>query len=237
MSNNNKALPATVAAPLAINSMDDLQRMARLLMTSGVFGTTGGKQEQDLALAATKILAGHEMGIPPFAAMRHIHLVKGKTQIGYQLVGKMIKDSGRYNYLVKKLDETGCWLEFTEHGAVIGSYSFTKQDAANAGLLNNDNYKKFARQMFFARALTGGANIFCPDVFGGGGVEAEVEDVTGTGVTVTEPAPTASDAPGLPPPIEAEPVTDVGSGPDAQEGRANLSGSTPDAPQEGGAPW
>jgi len=216
-----KQLPAT---SLAINSMESLKQIAKVLSTSGVFGTTG-KAEQDLALAATKILAGQEMGLPPFASMRHIHLVKGKTQIGYQLVAKMIRDSKRYDYKVKRLDENGCDLQFTEHGVIIGNYGFSKDDAAKAGLLNNENYKKFPRQMYFARAITGGANIYCPDVFGSG---IEADDVQeATHVTVSEPvAVTTDQPPALPPPIEEEP-TEVEPQPQP----------TAEPPAEGDAPW
>lgn len=231
---SNKALPATVAAPLAINSFTDLQRMAKLLLTSGVFGPSGG--EQELALAATKILAGQELGIPPFAAMKNIHLVKGKAFLGYQIVGMLIKNSGKYDYRVKRLDAEGCVIEFYQGQRLLGENSFTKQDAAQAGLLNNDNYKKNPRNMFFARALTNGANFFCPDVFGGAGVEAEVEAEAIDDVT----PPQQSQALALPPPVEADDAGGVDVQGGAQVTETTLPGSTPGPAtdtSEGSAPW
>jgi hypothetical protein len=52
-------------------------------------------------------------------------------------------------------------------GQTIGVSSFTMEDAKRAGLSGGDNWKKYPRNMLFARAMSNGAKWYCPDVFGG----------------------------------------------------------------------
>jgi hypothetical protein len=153
---------STALATRPITDLDD-QSLGAVLAKSGFFSDT-----RDAAQAIVKVLAGRELGFGPVASMVGIHVIKGKPVISATLLGAAIKRSGRYSYRITRLDDTGCEITFYEgKEALIPASSFTLEDAKSAGLLNNDTWRKFPRNMLFARALSNGARWHCPDIFGG----------------------------------------------------------------------
>ena len=65
---------AQYTAPLSVNEM---MNIGELFAQSGLFADIRGA-----AQATTKIIAGQELGIPPFAAMNGFHIIKGKAAMG-----------------------------------------------------------------------------------------------------------------------------------------------------------
>ena len=137
--------------------------------------------------AFVKVMAGQELGVPPFAAMTGIHVIQGKATLGAGIIASRIKASGKYDYRVLRLDDEGCELAFFENGNQAGLSSFDKADAKAAGVLSNPTWTKFPRNMCFARAISNGARWYCPDVFSGSvytpdelGADVDVIDVTPT---------------------------------------------------------
>ena len=161
---------AIVRQDQAVATLDDVQRVAKLLAMSNYFDAKGNG-DQAIAQLATKILAGREMGYGPFASVQGIHVIQGKPVISANLMAAAVKRSGRYDYRVRRLDNDGCEVEFFQRNGdkleSIGKSSFTRDDAKAAGLLGKDNWSKFARNMFFARALSNGIRWYCADVFDG----------------------------------------------------------------------
>jgi len=154
-----------------ISSLDDVQRVAKLLAMSNYFDAKAAQGELAIAQLATKILAGREMGYGPFASVQGIHVIQGKPVVSANLMAAAVKRSGRYDYRVRRLDNDGCEIEFLQRNGdkleSVGKSAFTRDDAKAAGLIGKDNWSKFARNMFFARALSNGIRWFCPDVFDG----------------------------------------------------------------------
>lgn len=148
--------------PSAPTTVADLQRLGSLLAASGYF-----KDARDMAQAAVKIQAGAELGIPPVAAMSSIYIVEGKPTLSAVLMGALVKRSGRYNYRVITHDSTVCSIAFYEGKEQIGLSVFSLGDAEAAGVTRNPTWKKYARNMLFARAMSNGCRWYCPDVFGG----------------------------------------------------------------------
>jgi hypothetical protein len=150
--------------------VDEMARIAKMLVVSGYF-ETDHDQAKAIAQMATKILAGAELGFGPWASVTGIHVIQGKPVLGANLMAAAVKANPRYDYRVKQADETGVTLEFFERvdGKLtsLGVSSFTTKDAADAGLANNSNWKKFFRNMAFARAMSNGVRWFAPDVFSG----------------------------------------------------------------------
>ena len=140
-------------------SLSDTMQVGKIMAESGFFQDSKG-----MAQAVVKILAGQELGLPPFAAMTGIHLINGRPSIGANLMAATIKKSGRYDYKVAALTETNCEIVFFERGQEIGRSKFSLDDARKAGTKNLD---KFPRNMLFARAISNGVKWFCPDIFGG----------------------------------------------------------------------
>ena len=150
----------------ALTKQLDVMELGALLSKSGYF-----KDATDAAQAVVKVLAGQELGFGPVASMTGIHIIKGRVTLSANLLGAAIKRSGRYDYHVGHLDDTECAIGFFagvgDEKRQIGISTFTIDDAKRAGLVNGDNWKKYPRNMLFARALSNGAKWYCPDVFGG----------------------------------------------------------------------
>jgi hypothetical protein len=145
-----------------------LSQVGKLFAASGFF--SDAKQE---AQAITKILAGAENGFGPFSSMSGIHIIKGKMEMGADLLATAIKRSGKYTYKVKEMSQEKCIIEFFERSDFtggewqsIGVSEFSIEDAKKAGLVTGGSgWEKYARNMLFARALTNGQAWYCPDVF------------------------------------------------------------------------
>lgn len=139
----------------------DIQCVGQILAKSGFF--QDARQE---AQAIVKVLAGAELGFGPVASMTGIHIIKGKVTLSANLLAAAVKRSGRYNYRVAELSAERCKLVFLENGTEIGVSEFTMKDAKAAGL-SGDNWRKYARNMLFARAMSNGVRWYCPDISGG----------------------------------------------------------------------
>jgi hypothetical protein len=142
--------------------MDDAERAAKAMSASGFF-----PDSKMAAQAIVKILAGSELGFGPFASMTGVAIIQGKPAIGANLMAAAVKRTGKYNYRVVEMTAEVCDLEFIEAGQTVGHSRFDLRDAAAAGLAGKDNWKKFPRNMLFARALSNGVKWFAPDIFNG----------------------------------------------------------------------
>lgn len=142
-------------------SIDDTMMLGKLLAQSGYFADS-----RDAGQAVVKVLAGAELGFGPIASMTGINIIKGKVTLSANLIAAAIKRSGRYNYRVSEMTDTACKIVFYEGKEQIGVSTFTMDDAKAAGLAG-DNWRKFPRNMLFARAISNGAKWYCPDLSGG----------------------------------------------------------------------
>lgn len=144
---NNKLIPK------------DIMTIATVFSQSGMFTDTKHANQ-----AFVKIMAGQEMGIPPFAAMSGVHIIKGKPTIGAGLIASTVKGSAKYDYKVVEQTDKICSIDFYEGKQKIGNSSFTIEEAKKAG---TQNLEKFPKNMLFARAISNGVKWYCPDVFSG----------------------------------------------------------------------
>ena len=121
------------------------------------------------AQAIVKIQAGKELGIEPFASIQGINIVQGKPVVSANLQAGLIKKSGKYKHKVLEHNEQVCKLEFYEKWGdswqSIGTSEFSMKEAQQAGLATKDVWKKYAKNMLFARAMSNGAKWYCADVF------------------------------------------------------------------------
>lgn len=146
----------------AMISFNEAQQIATNFVKSGLF-----KDTTDIAKATVKILAGAEFGIGPFAAMKGINIIQGSPAVGANLIASKIKTFGRYDYRVVRQNDLLCHLEIFDKGQSIGNSVFTMDDAQKAGLLSKDIWRKYPRNMLFARAVSNAHRWFCPEIFGG----------------------------------------------------------------------
>ena len=182
--------------PMGEMGLSDTMRLGETLATSGYFSDA-----KEAAQAVVKILAGREMGFGPISAMTGISIIKGKVSVGANLMAAAIKRDPRYDYRVAALTDERCEIAFFEDGQELGRSTFTKADAEAASLMN-ETWRKFTRNMLFARAMSNGAKWHCPDACGGAPVytpdefgapvDGEGNVITVTATTIPEPQTTTS---------------------------------------------
>ena len=95
------------------NDLAELTGIARLLAASGYFDAKGSS-EMAIAQVATKIMAGREMGLGPFAAVQGIHVIQGRPALSANLIAAAIKASPKYDYRVVELTAETCEIEIFE---------------------------------------------------------------------------------------------------------------------------
>jgi hypothetical protein len=162
--------------------LDELMRYATIFATAGIFkGLTAGDVKRQAALCAVKVIAGDELGLPPMASMRSIHVFDGKVELSGSLIMSLIN---RYtvkpapsglNYKARERERTNerCGIDFfvreglLEPWELLGSAAFTIQDAQKAGLTGKDNWKAYPRAMLFNRAASEGARVYASECFNG----------------------------------------------------------------------
>jgi hypothetical protein len=150
------------ATDLTPGQQMDTMTLAQMFVKSGWFA-----ELRDVAQAVVKMQCGAEAGFGPMASIMGIHVVQGKPVWGSNLMAAAIKRSGRYNYRVQVASDDECVIEFFEGGQSVGTARFSIKEAEHAGLASKDNWRKYASDMLFARALSRGCRRYCPDVFGG----------------------------------------------------------------------
>jgi len=147
---------------MIVSSLDDIMRISKIFYESKLFFDTGTE-----AQAIVKVMAGHEIGMPPFASMNGIDIIRGKVCIKPSLLSAKLKGSDKYDYRIIEQSNTQCSIDFLERGLRIGTVTFTMQDAQKMGLHDKDNWKKQPAVMLYWRALSKGIRQFCPDLYGG----------------------------------------------------------------------
>ena len=147
------------------DQFDELQRAAIALQESGYFSDVTSK-----AQAIVKVMAGAELGLPPFASMTGIHIIQGKPVLGANVIATLVKNDPRYDYHIitaPEDQEKEMFLEWSEGILKVGVAGYTLEEAKKAGLVNKDNWKKYPSDMLFARAISRGARRYAPGIFGG----------------------------------------------------------------------
>ena len=176
-----KQLTVTDNRPVEIQKFEFQQRCARLFAASGLFADIKGQSvEQSIAQAFVKIALGDSMGFNPAESMTGIDIIQGRVSVGSSLRAARMQRAG-YSWDILQLDDKGCRLrmrykgnplmcEYVESsGEVMETptiVSFMAEDAARAGLVGKDNYKKNPRNMFFARAITNAQRWYAPGILG-----------------------------------------------------------------------
>ncbi len=162
-------MPDGALVPVVPQSdLQEVEGLALHFLKSGMFPSLNTIHQ-----TVVKIMAGRELGLGPFASIDGFDIIKGRISPSGNLTASLVRDSRRYDYRIKKLNNQGCTLAFyfkksdNTLGEHLGDYSFTEADAKTAGLANGENYKKYPQAMYFNRAMTAGQKLFCPDVFSG----------------------------------------------------------------------
>jgi hypothetical protein len=167
-------VPANGAHPspeaiLSAASSDDPIALGQIMARSGLFPDI-----RRVSQAIVKILAGRELGIGPFAAMSDIHIIDGKPVVGARILAALVRASEHYDYKVVEWTHERCVLAFFRDGVQLEPLvSFDEDDAKRAGLNRPtrngrpSNHTRYPRNMKFARAMSNGVALHCPDLTAG----------------------------------------------------------------------
>lgn len=170
-----------------IQKIDEFQQVSKMFAESGLFSDT-----KTAAQCFVKVMAGAEMGLPPFTAMNAFHIIQGKVVMAANNIAARIKASNRYNYRIVEKTAARCTIDFYENGKVSHTETW---DTARASKANVKNMDKFPDAMLFSRAISAGARVACPDVIGSYYTPEELgADVDADGEVVTVTAPHSAPA-------------------------------------------
>lgn len=148
-------------------SYSEIERISKAFVASGMFGRSVDR----MSIAITKIMAGQELGLAPFASMRAVHVIDGNATLSANTMAAMVKSSNCYDYTVKAKTAERCEIEFYElrggKRIKLGTETFDTAEAKTAGLLGKTNWQKYPKAMLFARCMSNGVRSYCPDIFNG----------------------------------------------------------------------
>lgn len=125
------------------------------------------------------LLAGHELGLTPMAAIRGIHVVKGKPILSADTMAAVVLASGACVYLRPvgiPNNEIATYETMRKGDAEPRQMSWSIEDTKRAGLESSDSHKKYPRAMNMARCKAVLLRDVYPDVLAGCYVEGEIPD-------------------------------------------------------------
>lgn len=212
---SNELMTTSAGGLSLISRIAEFQTVAKLFADSGMFSDAKGA-----AQCFVKIMAGAELGLPPFTAMNAFHVVQGKPTMAANTIAARLKASGKYNYRIVEKSATKCVIDFYEAGEKVYTETWDTDRARRA---NVKNMAAFPEAMLFARAITSGARAIAPDVVGQFYTPDELGadvDADGNITQIVEPTHAHEPAPQLPsatapspapepPPIAYKPVSDT----------------------------
>lgn len=147
--------------PLQPTTLDEAMRMAAALYASKLLPV--GIRSPEAAFAI--IVIGRELGLSAMQSLRSIQIVKGKPTLSADLILLLVKRNPACErfQLVESTDRRALY-ETKRVGEDATSMALTIADAARAGLLGSENWKKHPKAMLRARCLAALARAVYPDV-------------------------------------------------------------------------
>lgn len=140
-----------------------IREIATALVKSGLLPPSVKSPEA----AAAVILKGWELGIPPMHALAHIVILQGKPGCSAELHLALLARGGVTFEWEKDGSNGEACIVFRRPGMKEVRGTFSRADAKTAGLLGNQTWGKYERNMLRARAITNGARMCAPDLLCG----------------------------------------------------------------------
>ncbi|GAB3750151.1 hypothetical protein [Microlunatus parietis] len=127
---------------------------------------------------AAAILHGRELGLAPMTALASTHVIKGKPAISAEAMRALVQQAGHELGFVESTS-----ARCTARGRRRGdedwtTVTWTIDDARQAGLMSNNQWKTYPRQMLTARASVELCRMIFADVIHGMRALEEMDDVT-----------------------------------------------------------
>jgi hypothetical protein len=137
----------TVISPKDIT---EARSLAQTLSKSALLPEALRGKEPDILMT---IMTGAELGLAPMQSIRAIDVIKGKPCLKAEAMVALVRrrrDVCEFFNIVHS-DERKCIIEAKRVGGAAFRLAWTIEDAQRAGLMGNDNWKRFPAAMLRAR--------------------------------------------------------------------------------------
>lgn len=153
------------AMAIVPRTVDEAKTLATTLSKSSLLPQALRGHEADVFFS---IMAGQELGMPPMASIRGIHVISGKPVLSADAMVGVVLGSGLCEYFicVEETYESATYETQRKGSPQPQRCTWSMQDAKNANL-GGDNWKKHPRAMLKARAKAMLARDAYPDVLAG----------------------------------------------------------------------
>lgn len=144
-------------------TMPEIQSMAEVLAKSNLLPDALRNKVPDVVV---QIMAGAELGLPPMAAIRGVHIVAGKPILSADTMIALVRASGSCEYfMVENETDTSVTYVCKRAGDPKEQrYTWSDEDTKLACLNTKDNWRLFKKQMRRARCKAILARDVWPDV-------------------------------------------------------------------------
>lgn len=157
---------------LVPTTISETQQLAAIYAKSKLLPPDLQGKESDIVVT---VMAGMELGLAPMAALRSIHIIKGKPVLSADGMVAVVQGSGLCEYFVgiESSDKIATYETKRRGAPVPQRLSFTIDEARLAGL-TGDNWKRYPAAMLRARAKAALARDVYPDAIAGVYTEDEM---------------------------------------------------------------
>lgn len=183
-------VPIKAASGLVPTTMAEVMELSELMAKSEMVPKIYQNKPGNVVVA---ILAGHPLGLNPFAACQSFAVINGTPSLfGDALLG-IVKGSGLLPSIKESISDDGqvatCYI--TRRGEDPVCRTFTMDEAKKAGLLSKPGpWQAYPKRMLQMRARAFALRDVFPDVLRGVGLAEEQEDVavaTAATIVVEQP--------------------------------------------------
>lgn len=178
---------ATMLAPQTDNWLAIYNGDAKTLavdLASTDFVPKGFRGNPHAVLAA--ILFGREVGLSPIAALQSLYSVDGRVGTYADMQRALVLSAG-HEYRIVEQNASRCVIEGRRKDQDEWQrFSFTIQEARDAGLTSKSNWKNYAPDMLLARATARMCRAIFPDAVHGMSTAEELEDIAAPAATVQQ---------------------------------------------------
>jgi len=175
------AAPATVSA--GRDTLDVRMQTAVAIAKAGDMLPRAYRGQPGAILLAIDWAERHDLAV--MDAIHGVAWVQGRPVVDSTLQRAMARNAG-YDVRVTEASDTKATVRVLVNGStVVGTASYTIDEARAAGLTGKDNWKKHTTDMLVARATTRAIKWFCAEALIGGALSPdEVDDLSDDPVVV-----------------------------------------------------
>lgn len=143
-----------------------IKEQAGILVKTGFLPPSVRTPEQAIAI----MLMGRELGLAPMQAFKSISIINGKPALGAELMlGKIYERYPNADIRIVKNEKDGAEIHASRPGKDhLQKFSFTIQEAQEAGLTKKDSWRNYPKAMCLWRAVSAMARAVFPECLMGG---------------------------------------------------------------------